>query len=96
MFLNYIKDFILKKTLKNSLINLENNFSSVAIIKVGLLIDSASFFEKEKLISDIVLSGILVEQVPKVAEALDIHKWVIATFWKRQEWACLTIRRSEY
>jgi len=43
-----------------------------------------------------ILSGILVEQVPKVAEALDAHKWVIATFWKRQEWACLTIRRSEY
>lgn len=43
-----------------------------------------------------ILSGILVEQVPKVAEALDAHKWTIATFWKRQEWACLTIRRSEY
>jgi ribosomal protein L11 methyltransferase len=43
-----------------------------------------------------ILSGILVDQVPKVADALDAHKWVIATFWKRQEWACLTIRRSEY
>ncbi|MBD2149114.1 50S ribosomal protein L11 methyltransferase [Pseudanabaena sp. FACHB-1277] len=43
-----------------------------------------------------ILSGILTEQVPKVADALDAHKWVIATFWKRQEWACLTIRRSEY
>ncbi|MDX2255863.1 MAG: 50S ribosomal protein L11 methyltransferase [Pseudanabaenaceae cyanobacterium bins.39] len=43
-----------------------------------------------------ILSGILIEQVPKVADALDAHKWVIATFWKRQEWACLTIRRSEY
>ncbi|SHG18549.1 hypothetical protein SAMN05444396_105270 [Flavobacterium segetis] len=66
MFLNYIKDFILKKTLKNGLINLENNFSSVAIKKVGLLIDSASFFEKEKLISDIVLSGILVENISAI------------------------------
>lgn len=43
-----------------------------------------------------ILSGILIEQVPKVAKALDEHKWVVATFWKRQEWACLTIRRSEY
>ncbi|MCA6612858.1 MAG: 50S ribosomal protein L11 methyltransferase [Pseudanabaena sp. M158S2SP1A06QC] len=43
-----------------------------------------------------ILSGILIEQVPKVAEVLDAHKWLIATFWKRQEWACLTIRRSEY
>ena len=43
-----------------------------------------------------ILSGILIEQVPKVADVLDAHKWVVATFWKRQEWACLTIRRSEY
>ncbi|MFM7887603.1 MAG: 50S ribosomal protein L11 methyltransferase [Pseudanabaena sp.] len=35
-----------------------------------------------------ILSGILIEQVPKVADALDAHKWVVATFWKRQEWAC--------
>ncbi|MEE3719217.1 50S ribosomal protein L11 methyltransferase [Tumidithrix elongata RA019] len=41
-----------------------------------------------------ILSGILVEQFPKVAEVLDKHKWIVATLWKRQEWSCLTIRRS--
>ncbi len=40
-----------------------------------------------------ILSGILLEQVPMVAEVLDRHHWVVATLWKRQDWACLTIRR---
>jgi ribosomal protein L11 methyltransferase len=41
-----------------------------------------------------ILSGILLDQVPTIAEVLDEHEWVIATLWKRQEWSCLTIRRS--
>jgi ribosomal protein L11 methyltransferase len=41
-----------------------------------------------------ILSGILVEQFPKVAKVLDKHKWIVATLWKRQEWSCLTIRKS--
>ena len=32
MFLNYLKDFIVKKTLKKNLKNLENNFSVNAIL----------------------------------------------------------------
>jgi ribosomal protein L11 methyltransferase len=41
-----------------------------------------------------ILSGILLDQVPKVADVLEAHKWNIATLWKRQDWACLTIRRN--
>ncbi|MEI6429044.1 MAG: 50S ribosomal protein L11 methyltransferase [Pseudanabaena sp. ELA607] len=41
-----------------------------------------------------ILSGILLDQVPKVADALESHKWNIATLWRRQDWACLTIRRN--
>jgi ribosomal protein L11 methyltransferase len=41
-----------------------------------------------------ILSGIMVDQFPKVAEVLDKHKWIVATLWKRQEWSCVTIRKS--
>ena len=59
MFLNYFKDFIVKKTLKSSLKNLENNFSAVTIKKVGLLIDSTTFLETEELINELIANGIL-------------------------------------
>jgi ribosomal protein L11 methyltransferase len=41
-----------------------------------------------------ILSGILLEQVPAVSAALDKHKWIVATLWKRQAWSCLTIRKA--
>jgi ribosomal protein L11 methyltransferase len=41
-----------------------------------------------------ILSGILLEQVPMIAEVLEEHDWVIATLWKQQDWSCLTIRKS--
>lgn len=41
-----------------------------------------------------ILSGILLNQVPMVAEVLEEHKWIIATLWKRSEWSCLTIRKN--
>ena len=66
-------------------------------ILADIIVDMVPYFDK--LVDEQgwgILSGILVEQVPKVADALDAHKWVVATFWKRQEWACLTIRRMEY
>ena len=57
MFLNYIKDFIVKKTLKKSLKNLESNFSANAIEKVGLLIDATAFSETEQLIKELIDIG---------------------------------------
>jgi ribosomal protein L11 methyltransferase len=41
-----------------------------------------------------VLSGILLDQIKPIADALEQNGWVIATLWRRQDWCCLNIRRS--
>ena len=58
MFLNYIKDFYVKKKLKNSLHDLKSNILSVGIETVGLLIDASHFSEKERLIDELIANGI--------------------------------------
>lgn len=40
-----------------------------------------------------IISGVLIEQVPDLMEALNQHKWQTATLWKRKGWCCLTIKR---
>lgn len=42
-----------------------------------------------------VLSGMLLEQSQDVAQAAEKHGWTVSTMWKRKEWACLNIRRTE-
>jgi hypothetical protein len=58
MFLNYIKDYFLKRVLKNSLQNVKSVSSAVSIKTVGLLIDGSYFFEKEALIKELIANGI--------------------------------------
>ncbi len=42
-----------------------------------------------------ILSGILLDQSKLVADTLEQHGWVVATLWRRKEWCCLNIRRSQ-
>lgn len=58
MFLNYIKDFSLKKILKNRLHNSKSSALTGAIQTVGLLIDESYFFEKEALVKELIANGI--------------------------------------
>ena len=62
MFLNFIKDFFLKRILKNNLHNVM--ISSASSIKtVGLLIDESYFFEKDALVKELKVNGILESDV---------------------------------
>ena len=62
MFLNFIKDFFLKRILKNNLHNVM--ISSASSIKtVGLLIDESYFFEKDALVKELKANGILENDV---------------------------------
>ena len=62
MFLNFIKDFFLKRILKNNLHNVM--ISSTSSIKtVGLLIDESYFFEKDALVKELKANGILESDV---------------------------------
>lgn len=58
MFLNYIKDFSVKKILKNSLHNVKSSSLSTSIQTVGLLVDASSFSKKEALIKALIANGI--------------------------------------
>ena len=69
MFLNYLKDFIVKKTLKKNLKNLENNFSVNAIQKIGLLIDATTFIETEQLIKELISIGFARDNIQTIVYA---------------------------
>ncbi|VEP18246.1 Ribosomal protein L11 methyltransferase [Hyella patelloides LEGE 07179] len=43
-----------------------------------------------------ILSGILLEQANQIADLVESNGWTVAALWKRQEWCCFNIRRSEY
>ena len=59
MFLNFSKDYFLKRFLKNSLQNAKSNSLSNKINTVGVLIDESNFFEKEALIQELIKGGLL-------------------------------------
>ncbi len=63
MFLNYIKNFFLKKTLKNSLQNLKNNVSDTSVKSIGLVVDASHFHNTELLIKELLSWGILQKNI---------------------------------
>jgi hypothetical protein len=63
MFLNYLKDFFLKRIFKNNFHNVKSISSEVSIQSVGLLIDESYFFEKEALVKEIISNGILENNI---------------------------------
>lgn len=66
MFLNYIKDFFVKKTLKKSFQNLKN-IESVNVVKtIGLLVDATRFLETELLIKQLTANGITPENITTI------------------------------
>ena len=63
MFLNYIKEFSLKRILKNSFRIVNNNQNVTTIKSVGLLVDESNFNQTEKLINEIVNNGIRKDNI---------------------------------
>ena len=43
-----------------------------------------------------ILSGILLEQADAIADVVEANGWTVAALWKRRDWCCFNIRRSEY
>ncbi len=42
-----------------------------------------------------ILSGILLEQAKPIADTLEQNGWTVATLWRRKDWCCFNIRRSQ-
>ena len=58
MFLNYIKDFWVKKILKKTWHNVKSSSLSTPIKSVGLLIDESYFLQKDELLKVLIANGI--------------------------------------
>ncbi len=43
-----------------------------------------------------ILSGILLTQADRIADVVEEQGWTVAALWKRKDWCCFNIRRSEY
>lgn len=66
MFLNYIKEFFVKKSLKNHLHNVKNEVFTSNIQTIGLLIDESDFNYSKELVNELVLQGIAPQNIKVV------------------------------
>lgn len=67
MFLNYIKEFFIKKSLKNNLRSVKKEVFTSAIQTIGLLVDETKFKHSKELIKELVLNGINPDNIKIVA-----------------------------
>lgn len=67
MFLNYIKEFFVKKSLKNNLNNLKNEVFTSNVQTIGLLVDESKFQYSKELVKELTLYGIAPENIKIVA-----------------------------
>ncbi|WP_443135210.1 DUF6913 domain-containing protein [Flavobacterium sp. KACC 22758] len=67
MFLNYIKEFFVKKSLKNNLNIVKNEVFTSNIQTVGLLVDETQFRYSKELIKELISNGIAEENIKIVA-----------------------------
>jgi hypothetical protein len=67
MFLNYIKEFFVKKTLNKNLNNFKNEVFTSNIQTIGLLIDESNFHHSKELVNELILQGIAPQNIKVVA-----------------------------
>ncbi|MBC5837991.1 DUF6913 domain-containing protein [Flavobacterium muglaense] len=63
MFLNYIKEFIVKKSIKKRLLNVKTSLESGVVKKVGLIIDERYFSKADLVIQELLKNGILEQNL---------------------------------
>jgi len=63
MFLNFLKNYLLKRKLKNSLANVINAFPDQKIRTIGILIDESYFSDRDGLVQELVQQGFSQENI---------------------------------
>ena len=63
MFWNKIKEFWVKKIVKKKLLNVKHLAINSTIKKVGILFDETYFYEKDALLAELIMNGILLEDI---------------------------------
>jgi hypothetical protein len=90
MFLDFIKDFFIKKTLKKSLSNVNNSFSSEKIQSIGILIDESAFDRTEALLQKINENTIVKNNISLLIYKDKIKKEEVIKYpflsWKDVSW----------
>lgn len=66
MFLNYIKEFFVKKSLKKNLSSAKNEVFTSNVQTIGLLVDESKFRFTKELIKELVSHGIAPENIETV------------------------------
>ena len=98
--LNHINrdDLIVYDGSIEQLIEVDKKFDGIICnILADTIVDLVIHFNKithEK--SWAILSGILLTQADRVADVVEQQGWTVAALWKRKDWCCFNIRRSEY
>ncbi|REG99695.1 DUF6913 domain-containing protein [Flavobacterium aquicola] len=67
MFLNFIKNFLLKKTLKKQLLNVKEESLNSPVVRIGLVVDESRFLETNALKQEIILKGIVEDNIKIIA-----------------------------
>ena len=86
MFLNYIKEFFVKKSLKNNLHNVKNEVFTSKVQTIGLLIDESNFWYSNQLTGELVLQGIASENIKVIAYRSNFNnkeKYLFPSFGKQ-------------
>ena len=63
MFLDFIKDFFIKRKLKNRLSQFSSNFSVEKIKTIGIIVDESYFLDKHKLVQELLGFEIDVDDI---------------------------------
>lgn len=74
MFLNYIKNYFLKKILKKNLHNVKSISSEVPIETVGVLVDETYFSGKDALVKELIANGISEKNIKIVVYSDKLKK----------------------
>ena len=74
MFLNYIKEFFVKKTLKNNLNSVKNEVFSRHLQTIGLLVDESKFRHSKELVKELIQQGIAPDNIKIVAYRSKLKK----------------------
>lgn len=80
MFLNYIKELLIKKKVKNSLSNVKADSNRNKIKSIGILVDENYFFETESLMNELIDRGFLKEDIQILAYREKIKKNEVLKF----------------
>jgi hypothetical protein len=87
MFLNFIKDFGLKKNIKKTLSQYVPASSPGNVATIGVLIDESYFFNKEALIKELAAHGIVAKNIETLSfrEKLKPKEVVDCCYYTRKD-----------